>query len=47
MYMRNVRLDHRTIFVMVMLLALCSFRYMLPPDLREWMPTKFGLIPAW
>ena len=47
MYMRNVRLDHWTIFIMVVSHAPCSFRYTIPPNLREWTPTRFGLILAW
>ena len=34
MYMRNIRLDHRSIFMVVVSLALCSFRDMTPPALR-------------
>ena len=31
MYMRNVRLDHWPISIMVVSLTLCRFRYMPPP----------------
>ena len=46
-YMRNVRLDHWPIFVMVVFLSLCSFRYMPSPARREWMPTRSVLMPLW
>ena len=45
--MRNVRLDHCPIFMMVVLLVPCSFRDMTPPVLRGWTPTRSGLMPAW
>ena len=47
MYMINVRLNHQPIFMMVVLLAPCSFRDMHPPALRYWTPTRSGMIPAW
>ena len=34
MYMGNVSLYHHPIFIMVVLLVLCSFRDKTPPDLR-------------
>ena len=34
MYMRKIRMDHRLIFMMVVLLAPGRFRDMPPPDLR-------------
>ena len=46
-YTRNIRLDHRPIFVMVVLLYPCSFRDMTPPSQREWTLTRSGLMPEW
>ena len=47
MYMRNMRLEHWPIFMMMASLALCSFRDMPPSALREWTPTRSGLILEW
>ena len=44
-YMRNVRLDHCPIFIMVVSLFPCSFRDMPPPYRRKWTPTRLGLMP--
>ena len=47
MYMRNVRLDQRPIFMMVVLLALCSIRDMPSPAMIEWVLTRSGLVTEW
>eukprot|EP00957_Ditylum_brightwellii_P118263 9019957-Ditylum_brightwellii.AAC.1 len=42
MYMRNVRLDHRPCFMMVVSEWPCSLSAMAPPAQSEWMPTNSG-----
>ena len=46
-YMRNVNMAHRPIFIMMVSLLLCSLRDMATTALTDQTTTKYGLITAW